>query len=279
MWWRKIRPCCAASVVVATALAASTTIAFSEELKVAVFDNWPPDEWAEKGELKGFAVDLVRLVAKELDAEIVMEPTTFDSIIPSLSSGRYQIGVGSFATTKERLTQVDFVTINTSGSGIGLRADDKRQIKVAADLCSLQIGVITGSVDGSELDSISGQSCAGTAPIKTIAFPTPAAAMLALKSNRIDGVASGFSQLRYLESQQSGIRGADYMYKQNYQAWALRKDSDLNPKIVDALNRIIKDGRYSELMKKWNVTEVAIPESVLLTSNSADKDLLVPNGN
>lgn len=277
MWWRKITKCCAAAAI----LAVSNTAVLSDELKVAVFDNWPPDQWAENGELKGFSVELVQLVAEELDLKIVLEPTTFDSIIPGLASGRYQIGVGSFAPTGKRLTQVDFATVNSNGSGVGLRASDSRELKVGKDLCGLEIGVITGATDASKLEVVSNESCTGAdaVPIKVAAFPTPAAALLALQSNRIDGISRGFNQLRYLESQQAEVRGADYAYSVVYQSWALPKGSDFNPRIVEALNRIIADGRYAEIMKKWNVSEATIPQSVLLTSSSDEKELVFPAGN
>src|SRR5207249_5075631 len=65
-------------------------------VKVAAFNDWPPDEFVENGELKGWSIDMAKAMSAKLGVDFHVTGTSFDVIIPGLSSGRFDAGFSSF---------------------------------------------------------------------------------------------------------------------------------------------------------------------------------------
>ena len=61
-------------------------------------------------------VDLGHAIGDLLGLKFNFVNSTFDTIIPGLESGKYDIGMSSFTDTKEREATVDFVTYYSAGT-------------------------------------------------------------------------------------------------------------------------------------------------------------------
>lgn len=61
-------------------------------VNVAVFNDWPPDEFVENGELKGWSVDMAKAMSERLGVQFNFTGTSFDAIIPGLVSRRFDAG-------------------------------------------------------------------------------------------------------------------------------------------------------------------------------------------
>ena len=112
----------------------------SEETKQAVWDKWtgsdesakvlPAQDWpgkngtvtaavcdtleplsytGEGGEIKGFDVEMVLLIARELDVHVDFNAMEFSAILSYVQSGKALLGAGSIIVTDERKQAVDFV--------------------------------------------------------------------------------------------------------------------------------------------------------------------------
>lgn len=112
----------------------------SEETKQALWDKWtgsdesakvmPAQDWpgkngtitaavcdtlepmsytGEGGEVKGFDVEMILLMAKELDVHVDFKAMEFAAIISYVQSGKALLGAGSIIVTDERKQAVDFV--------------------------------------------------------------------------------------------------------------------------------------------------------------------------
>lgn len=64
-------------------------------VNVAVFNDWPPDEFVENGELKGWSVDMAKAMSERLGVQFNFTGTSFDAIIPGLVSRRFDAGFSS----------------------------------------------------------------------------------------------------------------------------------------------------------------------------------------
>src|SRR5580700_5065363 len=53
-------------------------------VKVAVFNDWPPDEFLQNGQLTGWSVDLAHAMAALLNVKFTYYPTSFDAILPGI---------------------------------------------------------------------------------------------------------------------------------------------------------------------------------------------------
>ena len=74
----------------------TTTIHF------ATSAEYPPFEYQEHGVLKGFDIELAKLIAKELGKEAVFDNMQFSSILPALTSGQVDIAISTITITNER---------------------------------------------------------------------------------------------------------------------------------------------------------------------------------
>src|SRR5882724_6178969 len=85
-------------------------------VKVAAFNDWPPDEFVENGELKGWSIDMAKAMSAKLGVEFHVTGTSFEVIIPGLTSGRFDAGFSSFGVTAERLKALDFIPQRMEGT-------------------------------------------------------------------------------------------------------------------------------------------------------------------
>ena len=89
--------------IAGAALAAKTTY------KVAADISWPPFEMVdEQGDYVGIDLDIMREIAKIHGYDIEIIDVAFDSIIPGVMSGVYDIGSSGFTITEEREEKIDF---------------------------------------------------------------------------------------------------------------------------------------------------------------------------
>ena len=101
-----------ASVKPAEAQKTLADIQEAGELVVGTSADFPPFEWVvlDGGEAQvvGIDADLAQLIADEIGVELVIEDTSFDGLIPSVSSGRVDMVLAGMTYSEERAEQVDF---------------------------------------------------------------------------------------------------------------------------------------------------------------------------
>ena len=79
-------------------------------VSAAVCDTLEPMCYAGKdGELIGFEIEMILLVAKELDVHVEFKGMEFAAVMPEVQSGKSVVGAGSIVITDERKKSVDFI--------------------------------------------------------------------------------------------------------------------------------------------------------------------------
>ena len=99
--------------VVCAAAAALSVQAHAEDAKVlrmACESTYAPFVffYSETGKLKGFEIDLLEYVAKEMGRKLEVTNMGFDAIIPSMLTGITDVGASAFTITPERAKRVLF---------------------------------------------------------------------------------------------------------------------------------------------------------------------------
>ena len=117
--------------------------------------------------------------------EVVNAP--FDSILPGLAAGKYDLGISSFTDTKEREKTVDFATYYSAGTSFFVRATDGPAIGALSDLCGHTIAVQKGTVQAEDA-AAQARACRnqGRDSLRILVLPDQTAANLALSSGRAD---------------------------------------------------------------------------------------------
>jgi ABC-type amino acid transport substrate-binding protein len=83
-------------------------------VKVAAFNDWPPDEFAQEGVLKGWSIDMATAMSARLGIKFEITGTSFDAILPGLVSKRFDAGFASFGAPQS----FGFCTAAQRGHGI-----------------------------------------------------------------------------------------------------------------------------------------------------------------
>lgn len=116
-----------------------------DKLTIATSPDFPPFEsLASDGSVEGIEIDIMKLVAEKLDKELVIEQIDFDSILPGVQAGKYDVGVSGISVTPEREKNTLFTDpYCLAAQAIVVVKDSPIQGK--ADLTGKKIAVQTGT--------------------------------------------------------------------------------------------------------------------------------------
>ncbi|MFE0465053.1 ABC transporter substrate-binding protein [Kitasatospora sp. NPDC058965] len=212
----------------------------------------------------GLDIDVTDAVAKVLGLTVDRQEASFESILPALGSGKFDVGTGNFGVTDARLKTIDFVTYIDDGQGFAVRKDNTAVPPVTdlAQLCGLTIGTGAGTTFETTLTAKKDVcAAAGRKPYQVKVFSDTAATLTSLQQGRVDLVMSTINGLRYQADQAaSGTRFLGEFHRLDV-GFAFAKGSPLAPAFQAAVNRLIQDGTYDRILRKWGVTGSAIQQS------------------
>ena len=123
----------------ASALDKDTLIAGTES-------TYPPYESRNaKGELEGFDIELAETIAAKLGKKLQWIDMPFDSLIPSLMSGKIDLVAAGMSATEERAKRVNFSApyeISFSAFVTGAENPPKNTAEIAGKIVAVQIGTV-----------------------------------------------------------------------------------------------------------------------------------------
>jgi len=224
-------------------------------LVVATSADTPPMTYMDDDDttMVGFDVDMTRAIGKVLDVNTDIQDVGFDTIIPGLSSGRYSMALASIGVTLERQEVVDFVSYYQGGQGFLASSSTDFPVTTFEDLCGHRVAVGAGTVQQSTLTD-SAQVCAdaGLDPWELQSYPDLNQAVLAIKSDRSDVLYGSISIIGFNAGRDDAFRIAG-VYKRATVGAALPKGSELTPIVQEAIQHLIDDGTYQQILEKWGL--------------------------
>ncbi len=116
-------------------------------LTVAADATYAPNEFigTDGHTVVGMDADLAQALGQVMGLKVNMVNATFDTIIPGLVSGKYDLGMSSFTDTKAREQTVDFVTYYVAGTSFYVKSSGGPNIASLADLCGHKVAVEKGT--------------------------------------------------------------------------------------------------------------------------------------
>ncbi|MDA5279837.1 ABC transporter substrate-binding protein [Streptomyces sp. NPDC054904] len=228
----------------------------------------PPSAYYPNGQDKppaGQDIDIANAVAKVLGVKAERQDASFETILPALGSGKYDLGTGNFGVTAERLKTIDFVTYINDGQGFAVKTGNTTlttQVDDLTQLCGLTIGTGAGTTFEKTLTAQQGVcAAAGKKPYEVKVFSEPGAVTTALQQGRIDVVMSTINGLRHQAAQPAAQTTFLGEYHRLDVGFAFKKGSPLTPAFQAAVNELVKNGTYARILKKWGTTASAIETS------------------
>ena len=99
-----------------------------DTLVMATNAEFPPYEYIDGDMYYGIDVEVAQIIADKLGYDLVIENVAFDSIIPGVQAGKYDMGMAGLTVTKDRLESVDFSTTYATGiQAVIVKEDGKIQ--------------------------------------------------------------------------------------------------------------------------------------------------------
>ncbi len=136
----------------------------------------------------GMDADLMKALGAVMGLKVNIVNATFDTIIPGLAAGKYDIGASSFTDTKEREKTVDFVDYFTAGISFYAKSSSNPGVKTVADLCGKTVSVEKGTTEEEEADAAGQEVHQSRQEVRHRAqsSPTQNEANLAISSGRAE---------------------------------------------------------------------------------------------
>jgi len=233
-------------------------------IRVAMDETYPPFESARDGSVVGLDPDLANAIGGVLGVRVEFVNSSFDGIIPSLSAKKVDMAMSSIGDTKEREGTVDFATYYWNGTFVLVKKGNPAHIE-ADQACGARIGVIRGSLQQTTFLPAQAPKCTSSgkpAPTAEV-YQNGPQAQLALQSGRIDGVMQDAPPLLTVAAQQPEMfeTTGPFVRNPNPGGVAFPKGSALVQPVHEAINVLIKNGTYAAILKKWNLSTIAIDQS------------------
>jgi polar amino acid transport system substrate-binding protein len=245
-----------------------SAIAKKGTVTVAADATYAPNEFiASDGHtVIGMDADLANAIFPLLGLKAKLVNATFSTIIPGLTSGKFDIGMSSFTDTKAREAQVNFVDYFEAGTSFFEKAAGGPKVSGLSSICGLKVSVESGTTEQSDATGQEKKcTAAKKSPDKVLTFSTQAEANLALSSGRAQVSMADSPVAAYQVKQSSGefkLVGQSYGVAP-YGIAVPKADGTLDKAMLAALKDLVSDGKYAAILKKWGVQSGADAHPVL----------------
>ncbi|HLJ03177.1 MAG TPA: ABC transporter substrate-binding protein [Solirubrobacteraceae bacterium] len=231
-------------------------------LTAATDPTYAPDEFVgpDGHTIVGFDADLAAALGRAMGIKVQMVNATFDSIIPGLAAGKYDLAISSHNDTKDREKVVDFVDYFQAGESFFTKASGGTDISSIADICGKTVAVEKGTTEVADAQTQSAACTkAGKPAVTVLQFNDQNGANLALSSGRAELGFADTPVAAYQVKQSSGqFKLVGQSYANAVHGIAIPKGSGLAPAVLAALKAIIANGQYAAVLAKWGVSGLAI---------------------
>jgi polar amino acid transport system substrate-binding protein len=233
------------------------------EIHVAANTAYPPFAFrSEDGQSTGLEPTLVRAMAEKLGIKATFTAVDFATVLPSISAGRFDVGVAGYVDTEERRKVVEFVNYLYAVDGLVVLKGNPDHLSVS-DLCGKNVGSSQGSYQTTNLSNLN-DACtkAGKPAINMPAFQGTPAQIVALKSGRIQGANVDYPVASYLSREEADSLELAPGVVPNASGDRLRMGMILkkgNLKLAEALkaalDAVIADGTYAKIIEQWHYSD------------------------
>ncbi|RJG40546.1 ABC transporter substrate-binding protein [Mesorhizobium sp. DCY119] len=211
--------------------------------------------------------DIAVLIAETLGRELELVPVAWADWPLGLASGKFDAVISNVTVTEERKEKFDFSTYRRDVLGFYVKNDSPiKEIKEPKDVAGLKI--ITGAGTNQEkiiLEWDKQNVAAGLKPIEVQYYDDSAASQLAVQSGRADTEFNPNATLAY----NAAVSGKTRLVGIVSGGWPIsadiavttRKDSGLADGVTKAINELVANGKYGEVLKTWRVEAEAVDAS------------------
>lgn len=230
----------------------------SGKILIGTDASYAPNQFTEGDKIVGSEVDLFSAVVKKLGVEAEWQNAKFGSLIPGVTSGKYDMSVSSFTVNDERLQQVLMVTYFSAGTQWATAAGNPAGVD-PDNACGKTVAVQADTVQDQE-DLPARQKKCGSNPIKIQKYAGQDTVTAAVVSGKADAMLADSPIAAYAVSKSGGKLAllGDVYDAAPYGAVVSKDNQQLADAVAAALTAMKADGSYQEVLKAWGTEGGAI---------------------
>ena len=233
-------------------------------ITVGTDSSYAPSEFlAEDGKtVVGFDVDLFNAVAQKLGLKTKWVSAQFANIIPSVGSGKYELGVSSFTINADREKTADMLSYfsagtqwaTVKGNPKGVQPDNACGHKIAVQRDTVQVDDVTARSKKCKSE--------GKPGITVDQYQGQDQATAAVVSGKDEGMLADSPVIAYAVKQTNGqLALLGDIYDSAPYGYVFKKGStQFEQAVQKALQALISDGTYKKVLDKWGVSQGAISD-------------------
>ena len=235
-------------IAAAALLALGSAPQAQETVRIATEGAYAPWNFLnDAGEPAGFEIDLGNAICEKAALTCEWVINDWDSIIPNLLAGNYDLIMAGMSITDERLETIDFTQnyfppdpskfVSAAGSGVDPSALEGKRVGV-------QGGTIQAAYAEENLGGIN----------TVVSFGTADQAMADLAAGNLDTILADGAYLEPVVAASNGALefvGEDVMIGNGVGAGIRKDDAELKAKLDEALTALKADGTVDKLIAQW----------------------------
>ncbi len=225
-----------------------------DTLIMATSADFPPYEFYDGQDIVGIDAEVAQAIADKLGYELEIEDMSFDSIIPSVASGKADIAMAGLTVNEERKKSVDFTDSYATGVQVVLTKEGAKLTDVAAltkEGANHTVGVQTASVG--DVLATGDIEEAGLGTVER--YTKYGDAVNALLADKVDCIIMDKEPAKSFVNTTEGLKVLDTDYTNEDYAIGLAKGSELTEKVNTALKELKEDGTIQSIVDKYITAE------------------------
>ena len=226
--------------------------------------HFAPFDILKDGEYQGICHDLFSEVAKELGVEVEFLDLPWQSILPGLEAGKFDIVNAPVTITAERMKRYSFsLPIGNATVALAKKAGDE-SISKPEDIAGKAVGSQKGSA---QLEQLKAFSETLSEPVDAREYVNIDEALADLAAGRISAVANSAPLMGYAAVQRPGLfeMVMPPFGDPKYFGWVApggEESATLIAAINEAILKMHEDGRLQAINEKWLGTAPELPTTM-----------------
>ncbi|MGW2020965.1 bifunctional serine/threonine-protein kinase/transporter substrate-binding domain-containing protein [Streptomyces decoyicus] len=235
---------------------------------------YPPMEFVRDGKPAGLDVDLATALGRELGLRVKFVNAVFDTLLIGLHANRFDLVMSAMTDTKDRQegrtddaktgSGVDLVDYFKAGLVLVVRKGNPEGIKAPGDLSGKEVAVQRGTVAHDYLDQLNRQV---PEKLRIRGFDSPAEVYDDVAKGRSAACLDDFPVASHTAATRAGGTALELSGEQLepvlYGVAVAKADTALRDAVREALDRLIRNGEYAKILKKWHVADGAVERAVV----------------
>lgn len=218
--------------------------------KVGVDANFPPWTWVEKGEYKGFDVDVIKAIAEAENMNIEIIDMPWSTIVSALGQGKIDILVSGLSITCERDKIIDYSKPYWSVNQAILVAEDSNLNAITAMSMGHKVGAQSGTTGYMWVED---HLIANGVDVNLKPYEDYIMAVDDMTSGRLDTVLADTTTAKNFVKKGRNVKIIGTVATGEQYAYAVTKGDPYNllSKINEGMKKIFESGKWMEIFQEY----------------------------